>query len=51
MRDWRRLAAISVWWTGVGRGLALDRDQNWGNVKRVYDALTDGMEARQYGEG
>ena len=36
---------------GVGRGLVLDRDQNWGNVKRAYDALTDGMEARQYGEG
>lgn len=36
---------------GVGRGLMLDRDQNWGNVKRAYDALTDGMEARQYGEG
>lgn len=28
---------------GVGRGLVLDRDQNWGNVKRAYDALTDGM--------
>ena len=36
---------------GVGRGVVLDRDQNWGNVKRAYDALTDGMEARQYGEG
>lgn len=35
---------------GVGRGLVLDRDQNWENVSRAYNALTDGMDARQYGE-
>lgn len=35
---------------GVGRGLVLDRDKNWGNVSRAYNALTDGSDARQYGE-
>ena len=33
---------------GVGRGLVLDRDQNWKNVGRAYDALTDGTAACQY---
>lgn len=33
---------------GVGRGLVLDRDQNWKNVGRAYDALTDGAAACQY---
>lgn len=27
---------------GVGRGMALDRDQNWENIKKVYDALVFG---------
>lgn len=27
---------------GVGRGVALDRDKNYGKVKRAYDAMVDG---------
>ena len=30
---------------GVGRGVVLDRDKNYGKVKRAYDALTDGLGA------
>lgn len=28
--------------TGVGRGIALDRDGNYGKIQRVYQALVDG---------
>lgn len=28
--------------SGVGRGVALDRDLNWGKVKRAYDSLVEG---------
>ncbi len=28
--------------SGVGRGIALDRDQNWAKVKKAYDSLTQG---------
>ena len=28
--------------SGVGRGVALDRDQNWAKVKRAYDSLVSG---------
>ncbi|MDR3361510.1 MAG: hypothetical protein LBO64_01485 [Desulfovibrio sp.] len=31
---------------GVGRGMALDRDQNWEKIKKVYDALVSGKGAR-----
>jgi 2,3-bisphosphoglycerate-independent phosphoglycerate mutase len=31
---------------GVGRGVALDRDQNWPKVKRAYDSLVSGIAAR-----
>lgn len=30
---------------GVGRGVVLDRDKNYGKVKRAYDTLTDGLGA------
>jgi 2,3-bisphosphoglycerate-independent phosphoglycerate mutase len=29
--------------TGVGRGIALDRDGNYGKIKRVFDALVSGV--------
>jgi len=29
--------------TGVGRGIALDRDRNYGRIKRAYDALVHGV--------
>lgn len=32
--------------SGVGRGVALDRDQNWVKVKTAYDSLTLGAGAR-----
>ena len=32
--------------SGVGRGVALDRDQNWPKVKRAYDSLVSGTGAR-----
>lgn len=32
--------------SGVGRGVALDRDQNWAKIQRAYDALTTGAGAR-----
>lgn len=28
---------------GVGRGVALDRDQNYDKVKRAYDAMVEGV--------
>ena len=28
--------------TGIGRGIALDRDRNYGKIKRAYDALVIG---------
>ena len=28
--------------SGVGRGVALDRDQNWAKVERAYLSLTEG---------
>ena len=31
---------------GVGRGVALDRDKNYGKVKRAYDAMVDGVGAQ-----
>ncbi len=31
--------------SGVGRGVALDRDQNWAKVKRAYDSLVSGTGA------
>ncbi|MBS6955681.1 MAG: phosphoglycerate mutase (2,3-diphosphoglycerate-independent) [Enterocloster asparagiformis] len=33
---------------GVGRGLVLDRDQNWESVGRAYNAFVDGRDANQY---
>jgi len=33
--------------TGVGRGIALDRDGNYAKIKRTYDALVSGA-GRQY---
>jgi 2,3-bisphosphoglycerate-independent phosphoglycerate mutase len=33
--------------TGVGRGIALDRDGNYDKTKRTYDALVDGIGKRQ----
>ncbi len=32
--------------SGVGRGIALDRDKNWAKVKKAYDSLTIGKGAR-----
>lgn len=32
--------------SGVGRGVALDRDQNWAKVKRAYDSLVDAVGTR-----
>lgn len=32
--------------SGVGRGIALDRDKNWAKVKKAYDSLTAGEGAR-----
>jgi 2,3-bisphosphoglycerate-independent phosphoglycerate mutase len=29
--------------TGVGRGLALDRDGNYGKIRRAFDALVHGV--------
>lgn len=29
--------------TGIGRGIALDRDRNYGKIKRAYDALVTGI--------
>lgn len=29
--------------TGVGRGIALDRDGNYGKIKRTFDALVSGV--------
>jgi 2,3-bisphosphoglycerate-independent phosphoglycerate mutase len=29
--------------TGVGRGIALDRDGNYGKIKRAFDALVNGI--------
>jgi 2,3-bisphosphoglycerate-independent phosphoglycerate mutase len=29
--------------TGVGRGIALDRDGNYGKIKRAFDALVNGV--------
>ena len=35
--------------SGVGRGVALDRDQNWAKVERAYRSLTEGK-GEVYGE-
>lgn len=35
--------------SGVGRGVALDRDQNWAKIQRTYDSLVAGKGA-PYGE-
>lgn len=32
--------------SGVGRGVALDRDQNWAKVQRAYDSIATGKGAR-----
>lgn len=32
--------------SGVGRGIALDRDKNWVKVKKAYDSMTSGAGAR-----
>ncbi len=32
--------------SGVGRGIALDRDRNWAKVKKAYDSLTAGAGTR-----
>ena len=32
--------------SGVGRGIALDRDKNWAKVKKAYDSLTIGAGTR-----
>ncbi len=32
--------------SGVGRGIALDRDKNWQKVRRAYESLTNGVGAR-----
>ena len=32
--------------SGVGRGIALDRDKNWAKVKKAYDSLTLGKGVR-----
>ena len=32
--------------SGVGRGIALDRDGNWPKVRLAYDSLTGGTGAR-----
>ena len=32
--------------SGVGRGIALDRDKNWAKVKKAYDSLTAGTGTR-----
>jgi 2,3-bisphosphoglycerate-independent phosphoglycerate mutase len=29
--------------TGVGRGIALDRDGNYGKIQRAFDALVNGV--------
>jgi 2,3-bisphosphoglycerate-independent phosphoglycerate mutase len=29
--------------TGVGRGIALDRDGNYSKIRRAFDALVHGM--------
>lgn len=29
--------------SGVGRGVALDRDQNWAKIKRTYNSLVNGV--------
>lgn len=34
--------------SGVGRGVALDRDQNWQKVKRAYDSLVSGVGERYF---
>lgn len=31
--------------SGVGRGVALDRDQNWAKIQRTYDSLVSGIGA------
>lgn len=36
--------------SGVGRGIALDRDKNWTKVKKAYDSLTAGVGARYRAE-
>ena len=28
--------------SGVGRGVALDRDQNWAKIRRTYGSLVEG---------
>ncbi len=33
---------------GVGRGVALDRDQNWAKIRRVYEALVEGRAEQTY---
>jgi 2,3-bisphosphoglycerate-independent phosphoglycerate mutase len=33
--------------TGVGRGIALDRDGNYDKTRRTYEALVDGAGERQ----
>lgn len=32
--------------SGVGRGIALDRDQNWGKVQRAYESIANGKGVR-----
>ena len=32
--------------SGVGRGIALDRDKNWAKVRKAYDSLTAGTGKR-----
>jgi 2,3-bisphosphoglycerate-independent phosphoglycerate mutase len=32
--------------SGVGRGIALDRDQNWGKIRKAYDSLVSGSGQR-----
>ena len=33
---------------GVGRGVALDRDQNWAKIQKVYEALVEGKAEQKY---
>ncbi len=40
---------IGLMVSGIGRGIALDRDQNWSRIEQTYASLTEGK-GEQYGE-
>lgn len=50
LEDSMREKGVGTIVSGVGRGIALDRDKNWSKVKKAYDSLTAGSGTRYRAE-